>query len=459
MPFEVVILAAGKGQRMHSQIPKVLQDLSGRPLLDHVLQTAKQLRPQQIHIIYGHGAKQVKSRFADEDALSWVLQDIQLGTGHAVSQALPFCSDENQILVLYGDVPLVSIDTLQRLLAKATDESLALLTCHVDKPHGFGRILRDEFGIVEGIAEEKDATFDQKLIKEIFTGIMVAPGGLLRDWLSQINNNNAQSEYLLTDITLCAVKQNIPIDTVAAKNTLEIQGVNDKLQLATLERAYQLHLVQQLMKQGATLRDPARVDIRGKVKIGKDVLIDINVIFEGNVSLGNNVSIGANCTIRDCKIADNVTIKENSVLEQSHIASRCVVGPFARIRPNSFLNEGVQIGNFVEIKNSELGRGSKAAHLSYVGDAVIGCTVNLGAGTVTCNYDGANKHKTIIGDNAFIGSGTQLVAPITIGTDATIGAGSTITQNPPEGKLTLARAKQTTISDWQRPSKLQTNEG
>lgn len=453
MSLEVVILAAGKGQRMHSRIPKVLQDLSGSPLLEHVIKTAKQLKPERIHIIYGHGGDKVKARFASDEHLSWVLQDIQLGTGHAVSQALPYCNDENQILVLYGDVPLISAETLQKLLGETTTESLTLLTWNMENPFGFGRILRNATGAATGIVEEKDATEEQKLITEIFTGIMAAPSKLLRSWLSQTSNKNAQGEYLLPDVTRCAVQQKIPVNTLVAKNKLEIQGVNDKQQLAALERAYQLRQAQQLLKDGATLRDPLRLDIRGKVRIGKDVLIDVNVIFEGNVSLGDNVRIGANSIIRDCKIADNVIIKENSILENSQIEKNCSIGPFARIRPDSYLNEGAFVGNFVEIKKSVIGVNSKVSHLSYIGDAMIGCNVNIGAGTITCNYDGANKYQTTIGDNVFIGSGTQLVAPLTVGSGATVGAGSTITQDTPEGKLTLARSKQTTISSWERPTK------
>lgn len=453
MLLEIIILAAGKGQRMHSYIPKVLQDLGGCPLLEHVIKTAKQLRPKKIHVVYGHGGEQVKARFAHEPSLSWVLQDIQLGTGHAVSQALPFCHEDSQVLILYGDVPLISSETLEKLLDKATPDNLVLLTWNTHNPFGFGRILRNEINEVVGIVEEKDATLEQKHITEIFTGILTAPRKWLEQSLSEISNDNRQGEYLLTDITYCAFEQNVPMVTLSAKNSLEIQGVNDKQQLAELERSFQWSQAVSLLKQGATLRDPARVDIRGHVNLGKDVLIDINVIFEGHVVLGDNVVIGPNCIIRDCQIADNVVIKENSVLEKSQIGTGCVIGPFARLRPGTYLNEEVHIGNFVEIKNTEMGAHSQASHLSYLGDAIIGSKVNIGAGTITCNYDGANKHQTIIGDNSFIGSGTELVAPVRIGRGGTIGAGSTITQDTPENQLILSRSQQKVITGWQRPVK------
>jgi len=453
MSLEVVILAAGKGQRMHSNLPKVLQDLGGKPLLAHVVKTAKQLKPEKIHIIYGHGGDKVKAHFASDHELSWVLQDIQLGTGHAVSQALPFCNPEHQILVLYGDVPLVSEKTLKQLIAKSSENSLTLLTTNVSNPFGFGRIVRNEQGQVQTIVEEKDATLAQKAIKEIFTGILIAPCQLLFKWLSQINNNNVQGEYLLPEVTACAIAQKVTVQTLSEATDLETQGVNDKQQLAALERAYQFEKACQLMAMGATVRDPYRIDIRGDVNISKDVMIDVNVIFEGDVRLGNNVKIGANCVIKNCNIADDVIIKENSVLEQSHISDGCVIGPFARLRSGTFLDTNAQIGNFVEIKNSEIGSNSKASHLTYLGDAMIGKNVNIGAGTITCNYDGVNKHQTHIGNNVFVGSGTQLVAPVKLANGTTIGAGSTITDSTPENKLTLARTRQVTIDDWQRPKK------
>lgn len=455
MAFEIVILAAGKGQRMHSRIPKVLQDLGGYSLLSHVVKTAKQLRPEKIHIIYGHGGDLVRTHLAHEANLSWILQDIQLGTGHAVSQALPFCQEDHQILVLYGDVPLISLATLNRLLAKTTPHSLTLLTWNMENPFGFGRVLRTDKGVVKEIIEEKDATLEQKALTEIFTGILAAPAKLLSHWLRQITDNNAQGEYLLPDIAALAAQQQVPVETIFASHQLEIQGVNDKQQLAALERAYQLQQAQELLRQGATLRDPARIDIRGgKVNIGKDVIIDVNVIFEGQVSLGDNVKIGANCIIRNCHIADHVVIKDNSILEYSHIQKHCQIGPFARLRPHNYLAEAVHIGNFVELKNAEVGNKTKILHLSYVGDAAVGQDVNVGAGTITCNYDGANKHTTTIEDEVFIGSGTQLIAPVTLGKGATIGAGSTITDDIPEDTLALARSKQVTIKGWQRPAKL-----
>ena len=452
MKLSIIILAAGLGKRMHSDIPKVLHHIADKPLIRHVLDTALALQPDSIHIVYGHGGTQVRETLADSDVF-WVEQAQQLGTGHAVAQAMPQIADDAMVLVLYGDVPLITVKTLQTLSTQADHQSLSILTVELDQPQGYGRIIRNTQGQVECIVEEKDATASQKQIQEINTGILIAPAAHLRRWLASLNNNNAQSEYYLTDIIAKAVQENLPIHTTKPFDLHEVLGINDSVQLSTLERYYQRQQVKQLMLAGVTVRDPARLDIRGTVQTGRDVSIDINVILEGDIKIGNRVKIGPHTVIRNATIADEVEILSHCVIENVVIGAQCRIGPFARLRPDTVLAEQVHIGNFVELKKSTVAQGSKINHLSYVGDSEVGSKVNIGAGTITCNYDGANKYKTIIGDNAFIGSDTQLVAPVTVGAGATIGAGSTITKNTPDDALTLSRTPQKTISGWQRPTK------
>ncbi|HAI67944.1 MAG TPA: UDP-N-acetylglucosamine diphosphorylase/glucosamine-1-phosphate N-acetyltransferase, partial [Gammaproteobacteria bacterium] len=445
MKLSIIILAAGLGKRMHSDIPKVLHHIADKPLIRHVLDTALALQPDSIHIVYGHGGTQVRETLADTDVF-WVEQAQQLGTGHAVAQAMPEIADDAMVLVLYGDVPLITVKTLQTLSAQADNQSLGVLTVELDHPQGYGRIVRNTQGQVECIIEEKDATASQKQIQEINTGILIAPAAHLRRWLASLNNNNAQGEYYLTDIIAQAVFDNLPIHTTNPVDVHEILGINDSVQLSTLERYYQRQQVKQLMLAGVTVRDPARLDIRGTVQTGRDVSIDINVILEGDIKIGNRVKIGPHTVIRNATIADEVEILSHCVIENVVIGKQCRIGPFARLRPDTVLAKQVHIGNFVELKKSTVAQGSKINHLSYVGDSEVGSKVNMGAGTITCNYDGANKYKTIIGDNAFIGSDTQLVAPVTVGAGATIGAGSTITKNTPPDALTLTRTPQKTIS-------------
>lgn len=450
MKLGVVILAAGQGTRMKSSLPKVLHPLAGKPMLQHVIDCARQLDPHQVVVVFGHGGERVRESISDPD-LIWAEQAEQLGTGHAVEQAMPFLKDVDKVLVLYGDVPLIQADTLKPLIASETD--LALLTVKLDDPSGYGRIVRNDFDRIISIVEQKDASPEQLAINEINTGIMAIRQEALSRWISKIENNNAQQEFYLTDIVAFAVEDKVNVLPVHPESETEVSGVNDRVQLAALEREYQQKQAESLMRQGVTLIDPQRVDIRGEVCVGEDCLLDVNVILEGDVSIGKGVNIGANTVIKNSRIDDNVNILENCVIENAIIGASSKVGPFARIRPGTELLGNNHIGNFVELKNARVDAGSKVNHLSYVGDSEIGKTVNIGAGTITCNYDGANKHKTVIGDNAFIGSNTALVAPVKINRGSTIGAGSVITRETPEYKLTLTRAKQITIDNWKRPVK------
>lgn len=452
MNLITIILAAGKGTRMRSQLPKVLHQIAEKPLLKHVHDTAIQLENNIIHIVIGHGAKLVKQKLSDL-SVNWIEQTEQLGTGHAVQQVSDQISDESIALILYGDVPLLKVETLQLLLSKINEKTLALLTVDLQNPTGYGRIVRDDSGNVVRIVEEKDATETEKQITEGNTGILAVQGKALKKWLFQLGNNNAQGEYYLTDIIALAVADGFEIATSSPQNEDEVLGVNDKLQLAYLERVYQWQQAQNLMRQGVTLRDPNRFDLRGSLEAGQDVEIDVNVIFEGENRIGNNVKIGANCSIKNATIGDDVIILANCVIENAEIGANSRIGPFARLRPETVLATDTHIGNFVEIKKSHIGQGSKVNHLSYIGDSLVGKKVNIGAGTITCNYDGVNKFQTIIEDGAFIGSDTQLVAPVTVGKNATIGAGSTITKDTPDDQLTLSRSKQLSVPHWQRPVK------
>jgi bifunctional UDP-N-acetylglucosamine pyrophosphorylase/glucosamine-1-phosphate N-acetyltransferase len=452
MPLSIVILAAGQGKRMKSDLPKVLQPLAGRPLLEHVLDTAKALGADGIHIVYGHGGEQVKEQLAQE-SVSWALQAQQLGTGHAVAQALPAIPDDHQVLVLYGDVPLVRKATLEALVRESSDRAISVLTVVASDPTGYGRIVRDGAGNVVRIVEQKDANTKERALAEINTGLLSVPAKSLRKWLAALKNDNSQGEYYLTDVIVMAVRDGLKVNAVIAQSETEVLGVNDKVQLAFLEDALRHERARDLMLRGVTLADPARVDIRGAVAVGRDVFIDVNVVMVGNVSLGDRVRIGPNCYLRECRIEADTEVHPNCVIDRAQVGPRNVIGPFARLRPESVLHENVHIGNFVEVKKSEIGAGSKANHLTYLGDASVGSNVNVGAGTVTVNYDGVNKWRTEIGDNAFVGSGSMLIAPIKIGAGANTGAGSTITKNAPEGKLTLARARQVTIEGWRRPQK------
>lgn len=437
---------------MRSAQPKVLHPLAGMPMLEHVVGTATTLNPQSVHVVYGHGGEQVQQQL-DHLEVNWVLQAEQLGTGHAVEQALPALQSEAMVLVLYGDVPLIQSETLNLLLQAASGSDFALLTVSLDNPTGYGRIVRDPAGNIARIVEQKDASPDELQLNEINTGIMALSAERLRGWISAIENNNAQGEFYLTDIVEMAVNEGVSVQAVNAPSETEVQGINDRIQLATLERVYQRQQAEQLMREGATLIDPARFDLRGQLTTGRDVVIDINAIFEGDVTLEEGVTIGSNCFIRNATIAANTEILPNTVIDSAEIGPDCRVGPFARIRPETRLVGGNHVGNFVEIKKSEVDHGSKVNHLSYVGDSTIGARVNVGAGVITCNYDGANKHRTIIGDDAFIGSDTQLVAPVEVEAGATIGAGSTIVKTAPAGELTLSRAKQLTLKGWKRPQK------
>jgi bifunctional UDP-N-acetylglucosamine pyrophosphorylase/glucosamine-1-phosphate N-acetyltransferase len=453
MPLSVVILAAGQGKRMNSDLPKVLQPLAGRPLLQHVVDAARMLDGvHAIHVVYGHGGERVREAFAGQD-LQWALQAEQHGTGHAVQQAMPSVPDGDLVLVLYGDVPLTTPATLARLVAAAGPDSLAVLSARMEDPTGYGRIVRDGTGRLVRIVEHKDANTKERAIDEVNTGLMALPATQLRRWLGELRNDNAQGEYYLTDVIVMAVKQGLKVEAVVAEDEAEVQGVNDKLQLAECEATYRRRRAVELMRAGVTLADPARFDARGELHTGRDVYIDINVVFEGKVTLGDRVRIGPNCVIRNASVGADTEIAANSVIDGASVGANCRVGPFARLRPGAQLHDDVHVGNFVEVKASELKRGAKANHLTYLGDATIGEKANVGAGTITCNYDGVNKFRTEIGDGAFIGSGTMLVAPVRIGADATIGAGSTITRDAPEGKLTLERSKQATIEGWKRPEK------
>ncbi len=449
-PLHVVILAAGQGSRMKSSLPKVLHRVAGKPMLHHVIDTARQLGAAGIHTVIGHGAEQVRTATTQSD-LSWVLQEQQLGTGHAVAQALPQLPDDASVLVLYGDVPLTRRETLENLISQVSEQSLALLTVNLDNPDGYGRILRNQDGRVTAIVEQKDASAAQRQICEVNTGILAVSAGHLKDWLPRLSNSNAQGEYYLTDIIAMAVAHGLEVKVSQPANPFEVQGVNNRIQLAELERWYQAREAERLMTEGATLADPARVDVRGELTIGNDVLIDVNVVFEGRVTLGSNVSIGPGCVIRDATIADGADIKANSVIEGAIVGAHAQVGPFARLRPGTELAANTKVGNFVETKKALVGEGSKINHLSYVGDAELGRNVNVGAGTITCNYDGVNKFRTVIGDDVFVGSNNSLVAPVTIGKGATLGAGSTITRDVGEGELAVARGRQRNIDNWDRP--------
>ena len=451
MTLGVVILAAGQGTRMQSSQPKVLHTLAGRPLLQHVIDTARTLEPSRIVVVYGHGGEQVHAAISDSD-LVWAEQAEQLGTGHAVQQAIPHLDGLDQILVLYGDVPLTRSETLQSLLTAAGD-GFGLLTVELDDPSGYGRVERDAGGRVARIVEQKDASPEQLQIREINTGIMAIPESRLHAWLGQLENNNAQGEYYLTDVLAMAVIEGMSIAVSQPPDPMEAEGVNTKRQLALLERAWQRRSADSLMDAGLTLRDPSRFDLRGTLEHGRDCVIDVNVIIEGKVILGEGVTIGANCVLRNVSLADKVTIRENCVLEEAVVGADSQVGPFSRLRPGAELLGAAHVGNFVEIKKSTVGLGSKVNHLTYVGDSEIGSGVNIGAGTITCNYDGANKHKTVIGDEAFIGSNTALVAPVEVGKGATIGAGSTISKDVAPGGLALTRARQTSLPGWTRPAK------
>lgn len=447
----VVILAAGQGTRMQSRLPKVLQPLAGRPLLSHVIDTAESLQASKICLVIGHGAEQVREIYAERD-LVWVLQEEQLGTGHAVLQALPELDPEHTVLILYGDVPLVRKETLASLVA-AGSEQLAVLTAELDNPTGYGRIIRDIDDHLLAIVEERDATEGQKDLREINTGMMACPAGLLAQWLQRIAPDNVQSEYYLTDIIRCAVEDSATVIPVNTDSVAEALGVNDKKQLAEMERLLRNRASNALLEHGVTLVDPDRIDVRGYLTCGTDVYIDVNVIVEGKVELGDNVSIGPNVVIRDTSIASGTRIHANCVIEEAAIGGHCEIGPFARMRPGVEMSDQSKLGNFVEVKKSRIGSGSKVNHLSYIGDTTIGEKVNVGAGTITCNYDGANKHPTIIGDGAFIGSGVELVAPVEIGPGATIGAGSTVTKTAPSGELVIERSRQQIIRGWKRPTK------
>jgi bifunctional UDP-N-acetylglucosamine pyrophosphorylase/glucosamine-1-phosphate N-acetyltransferase len=449
--LEVIILAAGQGTRMKSALPKVLHAFGGQPMLARVYNTARLLEPQQIHIVYGHGADKVREQLGHLDA-AWALQDRQLGTGHAVAQAMPAVSDDSRVLILYGDVPLIEAATLDRLVDAAAD-ALAVLTIELDNPSGYGRMVRDRDGRVCRIVEQKDASEAERAIREVNTGLLAVDAARLRGWLERLDNHNVQGEYYLTDIFAMAVADGVPITTVSAPDIEQVSGINDRQQLAALERALQRRQAAQLMLAGVTLLDPERFDLRGDLSVGRDVIIDVNVIIEGRVVLGDGVTVGANCMLKDVEIGAGTEVKPMSIIDSAVIGAGAHIGPFARIRPDTRIADGAHIGNFVEVKKSEIGAGSKVNHLSYIGDTTMGAKVNIGAGTITCNYDGANKHRTVIGDGVFVGSDTQLVAPVTVHDNATIGAGSTITKDAPAAELTLSRNKQMSIPGWKRPVK------
>jgi len=449
--LSIIILAAGQGTRMRSDLPKVLQPLAGRPLLSHVLECSKALSADDICVVYGHGAEAVQAAFANEP-LRWAMQAEQLGTGHAMQQAMPETPDDNRVLVLFGDVPLLMPSTLSVLLDETPLDDLAVLSVDMDDATGYGRVIR-EHGGVNRIVEEKDANSDEKAICEINTGVMLCAARQLKGWLNDLGNDNAQGEYYLTDVIAMAVNDKVTVHGIKASGPAEVMGINDKKQLAEAERALQARLVEALMKEGVGFADPARVDIRGTLKCGKDVFIDVNAVFEGDVELGDGVTIESNNLLRDSKLGNGTVVHSNCHIEGATTGRDCEIGPFARMRPGAELANKVKIGNFVEIKKSTVADGSKVNHLTYIGDTEIGKAVNIGAGTITCNYDGANKHKTKIGDGVFVGSGVELVAPVEIGKNATIGAGSTITKPAPDNELTIERAKQMTVRGWKKPIK------
>jgi len=448
--LKIVILAAGKGQRMKSDIPKVLHQLGGVSLLQRVITTAETLNPDDIYVVYGNGGNKVFDVLKSLP-VHWIRQDAQLGTGHALLQAIPKCQDVDRVLVLYGDVPLITKETLEKLLKDSPKNGLGLIITELTDPSGFGRIIRNEMGNIVAIVEDRDATPEQRLIKQINTGIITTTAKLLKSWLPQLKNKNKQEEYYLTDVVEIAVSNGHPVGGIMAYCQEEVRGVNDRWQLAELERYFQYRYARELAFSGATIADPRRIDIRGSLKTGTDVFIDVNVVIEGRVEIGSNCNIGPNVMIKNTIIEDEVTLLANSVIEGAHIKKGARIGPFARLRTGTVIDKKAQIGNFVETKNTKLGEASKAQHLTYLGDATIGKNVNIGAGTITCNYDGSNKWPTIIEDFAFIGSNTSLIAPISIGNGAIIGAGSSISEDAPAGKLTLARARQSTIQNW-KPS-------
>lgn len=452
--INVVILAAGQGKRMNSSLPKVLHPVSTKPMLQHVIDTALLLNPSKLVVVYGHGGDQVQNILLPiyGDKIEWAYQDQQLGTGHALKCALPHLDKDAITLVLYGDVPLISLATLQKMLTKYQD-SVVMLTDEIDNPTGYGRVVRNSEFAITGIVEEKDASQSERLIREINTGFYVLPNKKLTDWLNRLSNNNNQNEYYLTDVIGLAYQDGVEIDYVLSPHHYEVLGVNNKLQLEQLERIYQLNQANKLLEAGVTLYDKSRIDIRGNLTAGKDCIIDVNCIFEGDVILGNNVTIGSGCLIKNATIANNVTIKPYTIIEETRISAGAQIGPYARLRPGTELAEDTHIGNFVEIKKSQIGKGSKVNHLTYIGDASIGSKVNVGAGSVTCNYDGQNKFKTVIGDNVFVGSGTMLVAPVSLKNGSLIGAGSVITEDTPEDELTLARTKQVTVYGWKKRNK------
>lgn len=452
MSLEIVILAAGQGTRMRSALPKVLHPIAGNSMLGHVIHSARQLDPQRIHVVIGHGADAVRERLAADD-LNFVLQDKQLGTGHAVAQAVPYIESDT-VLILYGDVPLIEVETLQRLLEKVAPQQLGLLTVELDDPTGYGRIVRDAGGKVTAIVEQKDANEAERAITEGNTGILAMPFAQMSNWMSRLSNNNAQGEYYLTDVIAMAVNDGLVVATEQPHDAMEVQGANDRKQLAELERHYQLRAARRLMAQGVTLRDPARFDVRGDVSVGRDVLIDINVILEGKVVIEDDVVIGPNCVIKDSTLRKGAVVKANSHLDGAVLGEGSDAGPFARLRPGTVLEARAHVGNFVELKNAHLGEGAKAGHLSYLGDAEIGARTNIGAGTITCNYDGVNKWKTVLGEDVFIGSNNSLVAPVDISSGATTAAGSTITQNVDNAQLAVGRARQKNIDGWKRPEKV-----
>ena len=456
MSLDVVILAAGQGKRMRSAQPKVLHRLGGKPLLEHAYRAARDLRPEQVYVVYGHGGEQVRDALGYLD-VQWIEQDRQLGTGHAVAQVLPFIEsgfDPNDtVLVLYGDVPLITPETLDRLVKASDGGRLALLTVELPDPSGYGRIVRDAAAHVQRIVEDRDASPVERAIGEVNTGMMAVSASHLKRWVARLENQNAQGEYYLTDVIAMAVADGVAVEPVSLASVFEVMGVNDRVQLSELERRYQRRRAEHLMRAGVTLLDPARFDLRGELQAGQDVVIDVNVVLEGRVRLGDRVTIGPNNWIRDADIGDDASILPNCVIEGAEIGRGARVGPFSRLRPETRLAEEVHIGNFVEVKKSAVMSGTKINHLSYIGDAEVGRDTNIGAGTITCNYDGANKHKTVIGAQVFIGSDTQLIAPVKVGDGATIGAGTTLTQDAPPGQLTVGRARQTTIAGWERPKK------
>ena len=449
--LSVVILAAGKGTRMYSDLPKVLHKVAGKPMVKHVIDTAKQLNAAQIHLIYGHGADLLKQRLADEP-VNWVFQAEQLGTGHAMQQAAPFFADDENILMLYGDAPLITTETLQKLIAAKPENGIALLTVNLENPTGYGRIIRQD-GNVTAIVEQKDANAEQLKITEVNTGVMVSDGASFKKWLARLDNNNAQGEYYMTDVIGLANQDGFKVVAVQATDMMEVEGANNRLQMAALERYFQRKQAQELLLAGVSLTDPERFDLRGELEHGKDVEIDINVIIEGNVRLGNRVKIGAGCVLKNVEIADDVEIKPYSVLENAVVGEKAAIGPFSRLRPGAELAAETHVGNFVEIKQAKVGKGSKVNHLTYIGDAEIGRDCNIGAGVITCNYDGANKFKTVIGDNVFVGSDSQLIAPVTIADNVTVAAGATVTDNVEAGELVISRVRQRHIPNWKRPTK------